>query len=76
MIFRDLTIRDLRSLADLKIWVKNTTGKFTEQDISKANMLIILEYLKECIAKSELTDKGGWNQLLNTLIRRAEVLDE
>ncbi len=73
---KNITIKDLQSLADVEAWVREATGKFTNQDISKENMLIILDYLKGCVEKSDLSDKSGWNQILNELIQRAEAIHE
>lgn len=73
---RNLTFKNIQSLYDLKDWIRTNTKKFTNKDIPKENMLIIIDYLKETIRKSDLPNKSIWIKSLNNLIKRAEVSDE
>jgi hypothetical protein len=70
-----LKISDLRSLYDLKNWVREHAEIFHGKNIDKENMLIILNYLKEAIKKSDASDKSGWLDTIIELEHRAEAIE-
>lgn len=71
-----LTLKDLRSLYDLKNWVREHAKIFHGKNIDKENMLIILNYLRGVIKKSDMKDKSGWLETIIELEHRAESLEE
>lgn len=73
---KQITLKDLRSLVDLKYWIKENTDKFAGKDIKKENMLIIIDYLRNVVKRSDLQDKSGWLEILNDLMQKQEVIDE
>jgi hypothetical protein len=73
---KKIKISDLESLYSLKEWMKKTTNIFMNKDISKNNMLIILDYLEDCIKRDESIDKSSWLKLLRKLKQRAGALNE
>lgn len=70
-----LKISDLRSLYDLKNWVRENAKIFHGKNIDKENMLIILNYLKEAVKKSDTPDKSGWLDTIIELEHRAEAIE-
>ena len=68
-----ITLKDLRSLYDLKVWLREKANIFHGKNISKDNMLIFLNYLKEKIKDSDLSNKTDWLDILITLEKRLEA---
>lgn len=61
-----ITLKDLRSLYDLKSWMREKLNMFHGKSITQDQISITLNYLKERIKKSDLENKVGWLVLFST----------
>lgn len=68
-----LKVSDLKSAASLKEWINANSNIFINKEISKDNMLIIIDYLYNYIKNGEESDKSIWLQLIRDIKKRVEA---
>lgn len=75
MNIKKITLKDLRSLYDLKCWIREKCQIFLNKEIDKDILLIIINYLVEIFKNAETDNKEVWLDSLYELRNRANNLE-
>lgn len=72
---KEIKLRDLLGVYSLEEWVREKTGYFPGEKISKENMLIIIDYLITVFKKPEVKNREPWLRSLNKLKEKIERVE-
>lgn len=66
-------LKDINSLVSFEGWVKRNLSTYPgNKSVPKAQLIILLEYLKEKVYEQNIMDKKEWKSKIDELIDRAK----
>jgi len=72
-IHKVLDFKDINSLVSFEDWLKRSLTIYPEDDsISSAQMIPLLEYLREAVYEQRVKEKRKWLEKIESLIERAK----
>ena len=72
-IHKVLDFKDINSLVSFEDWLKRSLTIYPEDaSISSAQMIPLLEYLREAVYEQRVKEKRKWLEKIESLIERAK----